>query len=276
MLLCGVSVVAASAATLDEGNQSGGMKITTVIPSTHTITIINEDGGAEVIYGTAVGTEFTAPRLSDAKVVFRAKSGYAIKSVKLGDTEITLTGGSYTIKGIYENQTFTVVTERTKAPNDITYTVKGKVTQNGKPAADITLELRSDLKTVVTGSDGTFHFEKVESGHHSLTAIKDGKIVGYTELELINGSVELNFTVADNGVTEIKVPDGTATIDLTLDLTDDGDINITDVDASKAPTPPGASQTGDDSNMMLWFSLMIISIAAVTIIGIARWKRKAV
>lgn len=186
IMLLGMTAISASAATLDNANKDGAMTISAEVPSTHKITVANTDGGAEVIYNQAVGSVFTVERLSKPKLTVRAKSGYAIKSVKLGETDITaqLISGSITLEAIYEDKTLTVVTEATESnPNEQTYTVKGKVTQNGNPVGDVTLELRgSSLKTAVTGNDGTFQFDKVETGHHSLTAIMDGKIVATPNL----------------------------------------------------------------------------------------------
>lgn len=79
-------------------------------------------------------------------------------------------------------------------------------------------------------------------------------------------------------MTEISVPEGTTTIDITFALTDAGDMPITAVDASKVPSPPppfgGLPQTGSDIDIALCVALVLISGCLAMAFGIRHKKRK--
>ena len=66
-----------------------------------------------------------------------------------------VSGGRLEIKNVVQDGKLTIAWRQAPAsPTQKTYTVVGTVTENGQPAAGITLELRSKLKTFVTGADG--------------------------------------------------------------------------------------------------------------------------
>lgn len=79
------------------------------------------------------------------------------------------------------------------------YTVRGTVTRNGQPITDVTLELRSTVKTAVTDVNGKVAFYNVNCGKHSLTAIKNGKVIGYFEF-MLSESTAANFGLENNGI----------------------------------------------------------------------------
>lgn len=247
------------ASALDETQTAGNAVLSAEVPATHRITVQSDQGGT-VIYNGEKVTGFDASRLGEPTVTIRAESRYQLKTVTLDEKDITaeVKGGTYTFSPVNKDQTLTVTTEtETVDDNATVYTLTGTITKNGKPAAGITLELRSELKTVVTGSDGSFRFEQVPAGHHSLTAIQDGKIAGYVELDLISGK-EVSFTLAD-GIYSVSVPDLTATVNLALELQEDGKIAVTDADAQKAPviSDENSPLTGDGIRV-LWIALLSV------------------
>lgn len=259
---------------LDGPQGSGSTVVTAEVPAAHRITV-STDGGASVIFRGRPVTGFDAQRLGTPEITVRAESGYTVKSILLGGADITekFAGGVYTFDPVCQAQTLTVVTEKAAVPANITrYTINGIITYHGKPLSGVTLELRSELKTDVTGSDSKFSFSKVEAGHHSLTALQDGTIVGYMEFELISGG-KIDLTHSD-GIFSIAVPDGTAAIHLVLERNSDGRIGVTDVQVQKDSEKPGNSpQTGDTGNR-LWITLLLIFGSLLTLVITGRKRRK--
>ena len=199
LLLCTCSVTAFAAEPEAEETNT---VISVTVPDSHKITVTADS--AKVFYEGVSGEEFTVERLSQPRLLIRAESGKVIKSVMLNDVDVTaeLHGGYLDLDAVYEDKVITVTTEDEQAAPKDTYTVKGKVTLNGQPLSEVDLELRSTLKTTKTDKNGNFVFADVEPGKHSLTALKDGKVIGYLSFELKN----------DNKADVVLLEDGTYTV----------------------------------------------------------------
>ena len=243
--------------------------ITTTVPDSHTITVTAD--GADVFCNGQSGKQFTVDRLSEPTLLIRAVSRKEITQILLNDEDITRQskGGYYTLEPIYENKTLTVVTRDANEAQGKTYTVKGVVRQNGQPVNDITIELRSTLKTDVTDKNGRFSFQKVECGKHSLTALKNGKIVGYTEFVLTEAD-KVKLSLSD-GIYTVTADKNRIGIELTLNLEEDGIISIEKVsgigksnnqDGTGSSTSP---KTGDEANTLFWMLCMLIAFAGSAI-----------
>ena len=151
----------------------------------------------------------------------------------------------------------------------------------------ITLELRSPLKTAVTDADGRFTFADVPCGKHSLTALENGKIVGYMEFVLFEDAN--TYFSLNNGVYNVAGNNSEAGVDLALHLTDTNAMQLTAVSGIPVPTPapnttaaapaPTAApqpvlqrlipQTGDDTPLAL-----LCAASAVSFILLCVYKRK--
>lgn len=255
-------------------------EIYTVVPEQYTITVSLEEGGAVIDADGVVHTESYTAEVSHGgalSLFLRPDSGYALASARLDGQEVAVSGGRMVLEHIRQDGELVVSWKQAPAPpNQKTYTVVGTVTENGQPAAGVTLELRSRLQTFVTGADGKFRFDKVEYGEHSLTALRDGKAVGY-----------LSFTLEENGdgVNIKKLPDGTflltvdgnvATLELAITMNGDGTMDIvkaTSITEEKAQQnyPPA---TGDDSMLVCWFAAMLAAGALVILLMAYRKRKK--
>ena len=170
-------------------------------------------------------------------------------------------------------------------PQSKTYTVKGTVKRTGQPVENITLELRSTLKTDVTDSKGRFSFADVECGKHSLTAIENVKIVGYIVFEMTEG-MEADFSLKDSGLYKVTANQDEIGVDLTLNLNDDDTMHIdsvTGVKKSIIPTNTGSNtnkndskkspQTGADNDILL-YSTALLSLGSAVFTALILKKRK--
>ena len=163
-------------------------------------------------------------------------------------------------------------------------------TRNGTPVQGITLELRSTLKTAVTDAAGRFTFADVPCGKHSLTALENGKIVGYMEFVLFEDAN--TYFSLNNGVYNVAVNKSEAGVDLALHLTDTNAMQLTAVSGIPVPTPapnttaaapaPTAApqpvlqrlipQTGDNTPLALL--ILLCAASAVAFILLCVYKRK--
>ena len=235
LLLCGMGLPALA----DE------VTIAASVPDSHTITVSADV--AEVFCNGQPGSRFTVGRLSEPTLLIRAESGRRITQICANGQDITdlVKGGYYTLPPVYEDVVLTVATEDEPAMQDRTFVLLGTVRRDGQPVADVTVELRSRLKTNATDEDGRFSFSDVVCGKHSLTALENGKIVGYLELLLTEGSTADIFL--SNGVCTVTANRDEPGVHLTLNLAADGTMGITDVTGVPSEDNPGENNPGEDN-----------------------------
>ena len=223
-----------------------------------------------------------------------------ISAGKTAGLTVTAKDGSLTFTT--DGSPYYVLGERVTTPVAKTYTVQGTVKRNGQPVEGITIELRSMPKTDVTDSSGRFSFRDVECGKHSLTAIENGKIVGYVEFVLTEGSTA-NLSLS-NGIYIVTANKNEIGINLTLNLADNGTMSmasVTGIQAGENPdggnsgepageaafgiqaggNPNGGNkdntnspQTSDDTNLLLWLVWMLIAFAGFVAIFVYSRKKR--
>ena len=267
LLLCMCSVTAFAEALEDETTNT---VITVTVPDTHKITVAAENN--KVFYEGFSGEEFTVERLSSPRLLIRAESGKVIKSVMLNGEDVTglLHGGYLDLTPIYEDKVIAVTTEDEPVSPKENYTVKGKVTLNGQPLVGVDLELRSTLKTTKTDKNGNFVFADVEPGEHSLTALKDGKVIGYLSFALQTDS-KTDVVLLDDGTYTVSIDRNSAGVELHLVLNEEiGTLApIEAVTIQKSSTP----QTGDNTNLSWWWLLLILSATCIVVLETYRRKK---
>ena len=154
----------------------------------------------------------------------------------------------------------------------------------GKPLSDYTVEIRSDKMIAKTDENGSFRFNNVEFGNHTIT-VKDhkGTLLAQKTFDLVLGtplSINDNEIIAENGsaftlsiqlngdklaFTNIESGDTSPEIDLADP--DDSSIFIGDSDKNI-----DFIETGDAVNLKIWWALFIISLLGY-IFFMRRFKR---
>ena len=266
LLLCMCSVTAFAAEPEAEETNT---VISVTVPDSHKITVTADS--AKVFYEGVSGEEFTVGRLSEPRLLIRAESGKVIKTVMLNDVDVTaeLHGGYLDLAPVYEDKVITVTTEDEPVAPKETYTVKGKVTLNGQPLSEVDLELRSTLKTTKTDSSGKFVFTDVEPGEHSLTALSDGKVIGYLSFELKKDN-KADVALLEDGTYTVSIDQNGAGVELHLVLNEEkGTLAPTEAVTVQKPSTP---QTGDNTNLSWWWLLLILS--ATCIVALETYRRK--
>ena len=268
LLLCTCSVTAFAAEPEAEKTNT---VISVTVPDSHKIAVTAEN--AKVFYEGVSGEEFIVERLSEPRLLIRAESGKVIKSVMINGEDVTeeLHGGYLDLDAVYEDKVITVTTEDEPAAPKDTYTVKGKVTLNGQPLAEAQLELRSTLKTTKTDKEGNFVFTDVEPGEHSLTALDDGKVIGYLSFELKKDN-KADAALLEDGTYTVSVAENGAGVELHLVLNEEkGTLAPTEAATVQKPSTP---QTGDNTNLSWWWLLLILSATCIVVLETYRRKKK--
>ena len=269
LTLCTCSVTAFAAEPEAEETNT---VISVTVPDSHKLTVTAEN--AKVFYEGVSGEEFTVERLSEPRLLVRAEGGKVIKSVMLNDVDVTafLHSGYLDLDAVYEDKEITVTTEdEPVAPKD-TYTVKGKVTLNGQPLSEVDLELRSTLKTTKTDKEGNFVFTDVEPGKHSLTALDDGKVIGYLSFALKKDN-KADVALLEDGTYTVSIDQNGAGVELHLVLSEEaGTLAPTEAVTVQKPSIP---QTGDNTNLSWWWLLLILSTTCIVVLETYRRKKKA-
>ena len=268
LTLCTCSVTAFAAETKD--NETNTV-ISVTVPDSHKITVTAEN--AKVFYEGVSGEKFIVERLSEPRLLIRAESGKVIKSVMINGEDVTeeLHGGYLELDAVYEDKEITVTAEDEPVAPKETYTVKGKVTLNGQPLSEVDLELRSTLKTTKTDSSGNFVFTDVEPGKHSLTALKDEKVIGYLSFTLQKDN-KTDVVLLEDGTYTVSVAENSAGVELHLVLNEEkGTLAPTEAATVQKPSTP---QTGDDTNLSWWWLLLIVSATCIVVLETYRRKKK--
>ena len=165
----------------------------------------------------------------------------------------------------------TITTEDEPAAPKETYTVKGKVTLNGQPLSEVDLELRSTLKTTKTDKEGNFVFTDVEPGEHSLTAVDDGKVIGYLSFELKKDN-KADVSLLEDGTYTVSIDQNGAGVELHLVLNEEiGTLAPTEAVTVQKPSTP---QTGDNSNLSWWWLLAVLNATCIVVLETYRRKKK--
>ena len=268
LLLCMCSVTAFAA---EPEAEEANIVISVTVPDSHKITVTAEN--AKVFYEGVSGEEFIVERLSEPRLLIRAESGKVIKSVMINGEDVTeeLHGGYLDLDAVYEDKEITVTAEdEPVSPND-TYTVKGKVTLNGQPLAEVDLELRSTLKTTKTDKEGNFVFTDVEPGEHSLTALDDDKVIGYLSFALKKDN-KADVALLEDGAYTVSIDQNGAGVELHLVLNEEaGTLAPTEAVTVQKPSTP---QTGDNTNLAWWWLLLILSATCIVVLETYRRKKK--
>lgn len=161
VLLC-LCLIATFLLTAFAQNTDGGdTHISTVVPSSHKISVSAE--GAEVSVNGVTAKEFIVDRLSQPTITFKPESGKRISKVMLNGEDITdkITDGSYTLESVYQDLVITVNTEdytepatETPEPTEPTTQPTTETPKPTKPTTQPTTEKPTGTDTTIKTQSG--------------------------------------------------------------------------------------------------------------------------
>ena len=172
------------------------------------------------------------------------------------------------------------------------------VDKDGKAIADKIVEIHSVVQTGRTDENGSFQFNSVEFGKHTIF-VKDenGNITAQREFNIVLGTpltLNGNEIVAENGsvftlrmqldgdeLTFLNIEDGNKAPVVDTDKNEGIDIGegdktdtIPDTDAGNNQGNVSSPQTGDNSNLALWYTLLFASLGGLIVTTYSGVKRR--
>lgn len=153
------------------------------------------------------------------------------------------------------------------------------VDKNGNPMADVIVEIHSTVQTARTDSNGYFRFNDVEMGEHSIT-VKDtnGKVIATKNFTIVAGSP---LSLVGDTITAENGAVFTMTIQAEQDMLtflslQEGD--HTTPGTGNNPTPgidigSTSPQTGDNTNLLLWYILLVLSLSGLIVTTLYNRKK---
>lgn len=280
-----------------------GTEIYTVVPEDvpekHTMTIQIASGGAVMDEAGATHTSsYTIDVFDGASFALTLvpDTNYEVDQVKLNGQVLSITNNKVEIAKVLQDSTIAITWKKAtpvdpEEPEKEVYTIIGTITENGKPASDIYLELHSEPKTFITGNDGTFRFENVEPGNHTLTAYRNQKQVGFLAFKLSKEGVGINIEKLPDGTFQLNVDQNVTTLELDIALEQNGTMSITNAtsvpetpteptdptdpsEPSQQPTTDNPPDTGDSTSRTIWLSLLLLSACGIVVLGYRKYKHQ--
>lgn len=240
--------------------------LTASIPERHTVTI-DSDGGRIAADGVVLGESVEIERHTEQAYRVIPHPGKKLQSLSYNGENVTgaMKNGVFTAPKLVRDAALTAVyTDAPPAPDDREYDIGGTVVdEDGNPLSGVTVDIGG--KTDVTDGDGHFKLKDVPSGTHPVMITdKDGKVIGSGEITIGKADKgDLTLTVDEMGNPVVQPSENTESIALTLVVRDDGSVGVKDAKDTTPPPKPTGPQTGDNSNMWLWFFLLFVSTATM-------------
>lgn len=163
------------------------------------------------------------------------------------------------------------------------------VDKEGKALADRIVEIHSVVQTGRTDENGSFQFNSVEFGEHTIF-IKDdnGNIIAQREFNIIQGSpisLKGNDVIAENGsiftikmqldngeLTFLNIEEGNKAPVINTDKNNESIYDEEDKNNNQDNVI--IPNTGDDSNVALWIILLLVSIVGLVITRHSGYKQR--
>lgn len=254
---------------LSLGAFAADTQLTTVVPSTHRITITYNDGGY-VLYKDATiesGTEITVDRFDDAVIEVICKNDTHLKSVTINGEDVSdeLRYGRLSLDDIHTDIDIVFTFERCEDvppldPTDPDYNPEHP--DNGDKCHHVALDggvyigedpfsgakMEFDFGEIKTSADknGKYEVKDIKEGLHTVTiSDKDGKPVGKADFAIVFSETAKEITVEKlpDGTQIVTVPHGSesAGLDFIINLDSDGnpDGTITIVPTKPIEDKPG-------------------------------------
>ena len=184
--------------------------------------IIESEYGNIMIDGIAYNEKYYTKK-DNLSLVIVPNTNYKTKKIEYNDKNIELNGGFNSIN-LSKNNKLKVIYEKENDDSVKKFSISGKVLNNNVPVAGAKVVLHSTEKITYTSTDGSYIFNDVEYGFHSLIIIIDDLLVGYKEFEVLNDKI--SGVILTTGSKDTIVFDQN-TVELKMNLLTHDDVTLT-------------------------------------------------
>lgn len=277
--------------------QAARTDLTAEVPEKHTVTIESE-GGLIVAEGSICGDTIQEERHKEQTYWIIPAPGKRLKRLSYNGEDVTsrVKNGTFTAPVLSRNATLEAVyTEASPAPDTKTYDITGTVVDSaGVPVPKVTLDIGG--MTCKTDEKGTFEIKDLPSGTHPVIITReDGTVTAHGEIVIErSGGTALILRTGENGAPVIIPSKNTKTINLVMEITQDGEIKLKEVKdttpaVQKAPAKPAAkpsikpaktsgtaspaAKTGDDTPSGYYILLLLTSAALALCLSVRTRRR---
>lgn len=147
------------------------------------------------------------------------------------------------------------------------FNIVGTVTQEGKKAADIIVEIGDKKDT--TSDKGACRIEGIEVGSHIISFKKANDELGTVSFKIAKGKTTKYEKLAD-GSYDIIVASNVATINIDFNIKDDGTVEITKVVPAGNDSPVGPPMGDVFTNI----AMLVLALSFIGILVSIFFKRK--
>lgn len=227
-------------------------QLTTVVPSTHEITITYNEGGYILYQDTILASEssLTVERFDDVILSIVEKPDSHLKSVTVNGVDVTdeVLHGQLSLLDIHTDMDVVFTFEECNDvppvdPDDPKYdpenpdkpgddcdhiTMRGGVFKDDNPFPGATLEIDFGEIEVTADDEGNYRVEDIKDGFHTVTIKNpDGTPAGVTDfvIEISDTATEITVEILPDGTQLIIVPEGTEELHLDFIVHGDGGLD---------------------------------------------------
>ncbi len=273
-------------------------KLTTVVPSTHEITVVYNDGGYILYKGEIIesGATVTVNRFDEAIFAAVCTQSCHINSVTVNGEDVTdsMLYGRLIFESVNDDAelVFTfddcpvddsgnVDVEQDKCSH---IEMSGGVFLNDDPFPGAVLEIDYGEITVTADEDGKYSIDDIKDGYHIVRVLNgDGNPAGNTAfaLYITPDAEEISVEILEDGTRLVTVPSGDGSVKLDFIVRTDGGVDIVPSAEEEKPAAsnpitenPVIAKTGEfiRENPAVLFGLMIFSLFIFFLILFIRRK----
>ncbi len=237
---------------LSFGAFAADTQLTTVVPSTHEITITYNEGGYILYQDTILASEssVTVERFDDVILSIVEKPDSHLKSVTVNGVDVTdeVLHGQLSLLDIHTDMDVVFTFEKCEDvppvdPDDPKYdpenpdkpgddcdhiAMRGGVFKDDDPFPGAKLEIDFGETETTADDEGNYRVDEIKDGYHTVTICNpDGTPAGVTSfvLEVSDEVTEITVEVLPDGTQLITVPEGTTEVHLDFVVHGDGGID---------------------------------------------------
>lgn len=270
-------------------------ELRTVVPSSHEITVVYNEGGRIIYDGDVIasGSKITVDRFDDVILAVMLNTDSHLKTVTVNGEDVTadVLYGRLTLAGVHTDMKveFTFEKCHDDLPNgepdpDETCThisMSGGVYKGKKKMPRAKLEFDYGEIVVSADKNGAYKIDDIKDGYHIVRILnEDGTPAGDSDfaINISSEATEVKVERLPDGMRLVTVPRGNGNIRLNFVLADDGSGDV-DIVPAKTSDKPGSNPIISNTSAMLRenpmvFGILLVFSFLVFVILLVRRRRK--